>query len=345
MKDLRYSGIDLLRFLAAYTVAITHISINQFQSGINFEIISSMAVEVFFIISGFVLAPQIISLVKKNTLFNYKIFLIRRWYRTIPLYILSLIITTIILDKFTTFDFLKYTLFLQNFFFIWVKNDYFSISWSLSVEEWFYIIFPFFLISLFRIFNSQENRILLISFIFVFLIFLIRVYFSDFNNWGSSVRRVVIFRLDSIAFGFILFCYKDKFFFKKNRILSVFIIFLILSVLTFYFFKLNIFGDNIYIKLFSHYLIAFWGCSLFIFFYILESFLNNDKFRKLNLFLGKISYSTYLFHLILIYIIGSLINTSFLTFLILFTFLQIILSIILYYFFEEPILKSRPNYK
>ena len=76
MKE-RYSSIDLLRFIAASSVAFTHLIILNSNSSLNLEIISSISVEVFFIISGFVLAPQIITLAKNNNLYNYKIFLIR----------------------------------------------------------------------------------------------------------------------------------------------------------------------------------------------------------------------------------------------------------------------------
>ena len=149
MNIKRYSSIDQLRFIAALSVAISHFMISNNGYDLNLEIISSISVEVFFIISGFVLAPQIIKILENNSIKNYRIFLIRRWYRTIPLYVLSLILTSIILNKFFTLDFLKYLLFLQNLIFIWLENDYFSISWSLAVEEWFYILFPLFLIFFF----------------------------------------------------------------------------------------------------------------------------------------------------------------------------------------------------
>ena len=164
----RNSSIDLLRFLAAVTVAISHLIINKVGNNLNLEIISSMAVEVFFILSGFVLAPQIIYLTETKKFQDYKIFLIRRWYRTIPLYILSLVLTSIVLGQLFTFDFIKYLIFFQNFFINWLNTDYFSISWSLSVEEWFYIIFPIFLILSLKI--KEMNKIFL-AILFVFFIF------------------------------------------------------------------------------------------------------------------------------------------------------------------------------
>ena len=345
MIQNRNSGIDLLRFFAAYIVALTHLTINFYSPNVNLEILSSMSVEVFFIISGFVLAPQIINLLNNDIIYNYRIFLIRRWYRTIPLYILSLVFTTIILNKFTNFEFFKYLFFIQNFFYIWVQEDYFSISWSLSVEEWFYIIFPIFLIFFCKFLGIKNNKILISTIIFLLIVCLFRIYFSNLQDWGSSVRRVVIFRLDSIALGFILYLFKDKF---SASIKSLFIIFLLtifFSILTFNIFKLNILDKYDFIKLLSHYVIAVWGSSLLIFFYLMERYINIQSIKNLNFFLGKISYSTYLFHLVLIYIIGSYENINLISFFIIFTISQIILSTLLFYFFEDPILKARPNYK
>ena len=310
---------------------------------INFEIISSISVEVFFIISGFVLAPQIIKIIKSDTINTYKIFLFRRWYRTVPLYILSLILTSIILDNILTLDLLKYLFFLQNFTKIWVINDYFSIAWSLSVEEWFYIFFPLFLFFFFKFQKLDNSRIVYASFIFILIIFLIRVFLPNEENWGSDIRRIVLYRLDSIAFGFILFFFKDKLrpTIKNHFLLAV--IFLFFSFFIFQTLKINAFEDIAFYKMSFHIFIAIWGSTIVLFCYLFDKKVKNQNIIKLNIFLGKLSYSIYLFHLLIIYII-SIFNISLLLTMIIYLILQFIISILLYYYFEEPILKSRPNY-
>ena len=77
----------------------------------------------------------------------------------------------------------------------------------------------------------------------------------------------------------------------------------------------------------------------------LDKIFKSRLIYKINLFLGKISYSIYLFHLIIIYIIGLNKNLSFFAYFIIFIIVQIGVSTLLYYFFEEPILNSRPKYK
>lgn len=341
MISKRYSNIDQLRFIAAMTVAIAHLIISKNGLNLSLEILSSISVEVFFIISGFVLAPQILKVAQSKNIENYKIFLIRRWYRTIPLYIFSLTLTSIILGQFLNFDFFKYLFFFQNFFKIIVDLDYFSIAWSLSVEEWFYIIFPMFLF-IFLKFNDQKSFISF-SIIFIIIIFLLRFINIDEQQWGSSIRRVVLYRLDSIVFGFILYFYKDKitanFFNKILLLISIFVTSLILYKIL----EINASKNLIFYKVIFHYIVALWGSLVVLFFYIIDKKIKKNNLIKLNLYLGKISYSIYLFHLMIIYII-SLLNISTTLTIFLFLLMQIIISSLLYYYFEKPILKLRPSY-
>ena len=341
----RYSSIDLLRFIAASSVALTHLIILKSNSSLELEIISSISVEVFFIISGFVLAPQIITLTKNNNFYNYKIFLIRRWYRTIPIYILSLFLTSVILGKFFSLDFIKYLFFIQNFLFINVKYDYFSISWSLSVEEWFYIIFPLFLIISFKINSFYKSiNILHLSWFFILLIFLIRIFFVSEGDWGTNVRRIVIFRLDAIVFGFILYFYKDKINLNIINFTILIILFLFFSKFLFEIMKFNALQKINFYQFIFHYCVAIWGSLMVILFYLIEKLISNININKLNIFLGKISYSIYLFHLLTIYLVSSF-NFSLMPTMLIFILLQTTISVMIYYFFEEPILKSRPNYR
>jgi peptidoglycan/LPS O-acetylase OafA/YrhL len=340
----RYSNIDQLRFIAALTVAMSHLMISANGSNLNLEILSSISVEVFFIISGFVLAPQILKVAKSKNIDNYKIFLIRRWYRTIPLYILSLTLTSIILGQIFSFDFLKYLFFIQNFFKIIVELDYFSISWSLSVEEWFYLIFPFFLFIFFKFYNFDDRKLIMsASILFIFLILLIRFININEEEWGSNVRRVVLFRLDSIVFGFIVYFYKDKI--KDNLFNKIWLLtsIIVTSIIVFKILEINASKNIIFYKMIFHYIVALWGLLVVLFFYLIDKKIKKNYLIKLNLFLGRISYSIYLFHLLIIYII-SLLNISVILTIFLFLFVQIFVSSLLYYFFEKPILELRPSY-
>ena len=66
MEFSKYYSIEFLRGILALTVAICHFLLMCYENT-NFEIISSLSVEVFFIISGFVLAPQILKIFNTKT--------------------------------------------------------------------------------------------------------------------------------------------------------------------------------------------------------------------------------------------------------------------------------------
>src|SRR5262249_53426611 len=67
-------------------------------------------------------------------------FYVRRWLRTLPPYYLVLCLRTFIGHPFSW----KFVVFVQNFDHEVMKS--FPVSWSLSIEEWFYLIAPFLLL-------------------------------------------------------------------------------------------------------------------------------------------------------------------------------------------------------
>ena len=55
------------------------------------EVVSITAVEVFFVLSGFVLGPQIVLCARRRNWATLRTFLLRRWMRTIPSYLVALL--------------------------------------------------------------------------------------------------------------------------------------------------------------------------------------------------------------------------------------------------------------
>ena len=199
----RVSALDGLRGLAAFAVAIPHFFMEQHYDDWRLESVSIVAVEIFFILSGYVLAPQIIFCLEAKTWRRIRVFLVRRWMRTLPPYFLALFALSMLTGNLIGWPIVRYATFTQNFFTIDGRTDYFQIAWSLSVEEWFYLIFPIFLISL----KSVGIRPVKAALIFVGLFFaakLIGLHYDD--DWSIYSRRIVAYRLDFIAFGFLLYC-------------------------------------------------------------------------------------------------------------------------------------------
>ena len=161
-KNQYFYSLDLFRGFCGYGVAICHLCAfvygNQFM-----EYLSIIFVEFFFVLSGFVLYPQLLKVIdnKKNLLIFYK----RRWIRTLPLYFVILILVSVLTGYFFNKDFFKYFFLVQKFLPNLIHNDYYPIAWSLSIEEFFYLLFPIFLVC-----AKKENYLRYSIYLFFFFI-------------------------------------------------------------------------------------------------------------------------------------------------------------------------------
>ena len=151
VKDYK-PHIDGLRALAVLPVIFFHAGFEIFQGGF-------IGVDIFFVISGYLITNIILKDLKKNT-FKISNFYIRRARRILPALFLvtlsSLIISIFLMSeeeiKFFSRQAISVVLFISNFFF-WNNTGYFNPNselqpllhtWSLGVEEQFYIFFPLF---------------------------------------------------------------------------------------------------------------------------------------------------------------------------------------------------------
>ena len=105
--------LDIIRYLAALVVAVCHYKIAN-GGGNIFELTAVVSVEIFFVLSGFVLAPQINLIVDRGFTFpDYRTFIIRRWMRTLPSYYVALICAGILFDIGDFYNFSIHIVFLQ----------------------------------------------------------------------------------------------------------------------------------------------------------------------------------------------------------------------------------------
>ncbi len=324
----KINSLDLLRGIAGYGVAITHY-LFFVKEKINFEYYSYIFVEIFFILSGFVLFKQLnkVYLEKKNL----KIFYLRRWYRTIPLYIVALVFFTVLSNSYNS-DFFKYIFFVQKIVPDFISRDYFMVAWSLSIEELFYLFFPLYLI-FFKNFNLSKITLIFIIFFIVLKI----IFYKDLNP--NFLRTGSILRIDAIAIGFLLAIHYKKFIIYKNFIN---IMFLISTVLLFNYNKLNL--DENFRTLSFIFSAEIFSVILLLFFVNLESILKNKHLINFSKIIAQQTYSVYLFHLIVMHLFLMTdiiyINNIFSYLITLFC-----LSFIVYKYFELPILKQRPSYE
>jgi peptidoglycan/LPS O-acetylase OafA/YrhL len=201
----RIASLHFLRGLAAFSVALPHyLTLNEPGHPLA-EAVADTGVEIFFVLSGFVLAPQILTMVVGGPFRNLRIFLVRRWMRTIPPYLIALVVTAVITGELLTTDFLRYVFYVQNLFSQANTRDFFPVAWSLSVEEWFYVTFAPLLYLVARISGRKSfSSAAAFAGCFILSVFIARS-FADQSDWDGAVRRVTMFRIDSIAWGFLLF--------------------------------------------------------------------------------------------------------------------------------------------
>ena len=153
MRTLVYQPqIDGLRALAVISVLLFHLKITFFNGGY-------VGVDIFFVISGYLIGSILNNELKEKKL-NLKVFFIKRIKRLLPaLLVVCLLCWFIALTVLSPYDFISFSksnlssiFFLSNFNF-WTESNYFDQNsqfkpllhtWSLGIEMTFYIIFPFF---------------------------------------------------------------------------------------------------------------------------------------------------------------------------------------------------------
>ena len=327
--DKHFYGLDLLRGISGYGVAICHFYAFIYKN-VFLEYLSFIFVEFFFVLSGFVLFPQLLKILdnKKNLLIFYK----RRWLRTLPLFFICLIIISIMFKKFLTYDFFKYFFFLQDIVPDFLETSYYPVVWSLSIEEFFYLIFPIFLISI-----NKTNFLKKCIYLFLFLIF-IKIFFVNYFD-SYFIRTGTLFRFDAILLGFLIRYVYLKFDFKKSIFFSIIFIFLYINLQDFILANKDLFiiklGFILFLQLFS--------AVILILFLNIESLTKFNIFKKISVLVSKQTYSVYLTHMIFIYFLIDF-NISVLNKFMIYLFLLIAISTLSYYFIEKPILKTRPKY-
>lgn len=123
--------------------------------------------------------------------------------RTVPAYLLWLIVLLVLLPPLDpVVHFATYMAFAQNLAWPFPADGWFAVSWSLTVEEWFYFLFS---AMMFAFVNAVGRRGAPLT-ILVFLIapLFLRTIMPDAAQWDASIRKTVLLRLDAIAYGVAL---------------------------------------------------------------------------------------------------------------------------------------------
>lgn len=143
--NIRNPALDLLRTIAIFSVLLLHSL--DFLNNAPYSLIyifsyGWIGVDLFFVLSGFLIGSQAFK-EEESTKSPILVFIIKRLFRTLPLYYFVFLVYLII-KPMAGYPFndnpLLYFVFMQNFF---SPKDFVQ-SWSLCIEEQFYFIFPLF---------------------------------------------------------------------------------------------------------------------------------------------------------------------------------------------------------
>ena len=143
-------GLDGLRAIAVLAVVVYHANKNWLHGGF-------LGVEVFFVISGYLITLLLITESEQNGKINFRAFWMRRIRRLLPALWTLLLGVTIYSSLFERAelgklrgDVIAALVYVFNWFKIWAGDSYFDTSaldplrhlWSLAVEEQFYLVWP-----------------------------------------------------------------------------------------------------------------------------------------------------------------------------------------------------------
>jgi peptidoglycan/LPS O-acetylase OafA/YrhL len=169
--------------------------------------LGSFGVELFFVLSGFLIGGILLGvgprLAEGAELLR---FYCRRWFRTLPNYYLFLLINIAFLlwifpQPIPWGQAARYLVFLQTF--TGRHTFFFLESWSLCIEEWFYLIFP---LLVFLVLRMRRNVT------FAFLLVIVALYLASSigrffyaanpaNTWADDIRETVLIRFDALMTG------------------------------------------------------------------------------------------------------------------------------------------------
>ena len=352
MKLTYRPEIDGLRAIAVGAVILYHAQITilghqPFKGGF-------IGVDIFFLISGYLITSIILKELVTRGSFSFKHFYERRIRRILPallfVMLVSLPFAWMYLLPSSFIDFSKsilYSLgFSSNYYFWYSGHQYgaesgflkpFLHTWSLSVEEQFYILFPIVLLIVFKYFYKYLIHILILGFI-------ISLGLAD---WGSRNHPSLNFyllptRAWELLAGSILAYFEITLGHRsKNKILNLILpsIGLILIGYSILFFNDKMFHPSFYT------LSPIIGVCLIIWFSHKDELITKILSLKLFVGIGLISYSLYLWHYPIFafarlyeFIQGSLLNKLLLGIIIL------ALSIFSYFFVEKFFRNKKNNF-
>lgn len=206
----RVFGLDVLRALAIAGVVIPHAFPALYPHFNKLGVLGHggfFGVELFFVLSGFLIGQILIQLgsdLSQRAVLGE--FYVRRWFRTLPLFWLFFGINVAIeffgrAHRMSAGELVGQFFFLRNF--AAPRLAFFAESWSLAVEEWFYLLFPAALHLALRHGRNFSRVLLTVAGAFFLFSTIERLLAATVPGvtWDGAPRMVVINRFDALMTG------------------------------------------------------------------------------------------------------------------------------------------------
>jgi len=338
------SDIDGLRTIAVFLVILNHVGFTFITGGF-------VGVDVFFVISGFLITSIIYPKLKDKT-FNFAWFLSRRVKRLMPV-LFFIVFCTIILFSFVMLpsDLVKFyrsviwvILYAGNFFFWREYGGYFDggsqeapllHTWSLAVEEQYYFIWPIMLAIMVRYIGAKLT---------IWLTIAMCIIATIFSQWGTEVTIGAAYYLLPTRFFELLvgscLALSWQYLAKPSAIFQhlLSIIGLLMIVLS----SLILTEHHSFPGYNALYPVI--GTALII--YARSGVINKFLTTKLMTYTGNISYSLYLWHWPLIALVSYTSTELTLTIQLAIILITYLLSMLSYRYIEEPFRHMKlPSFK
>jgi peptidoglycan/LPS O-acetylase OafA/YrhL len=274
--------LDGVRCLAVLMVIAAH-----FASSLAKHISANFyGVNLFFVLSGFLITTILLSDKVNNFKNSYLRFVLRRSLRIFPSYYLSIFIFYIFISDEMRSDLVYLLTYTYNYFIDDSKSlPTHVFYWSLSVEEQFYLFFPLIVIPL-----KNNIKFLKVIFTLIIIVSFLQVYFNLFGiskyNWVGLLTNMAPLTIG--AFGALV--NKNNKFIKlifANLYLEIILISVLIFVLNTHIYK--------YMILFSSLINLYIILKASIFYFQLN-FINTLLLNKHIRYIGKVSYGIYLYH-------------------------------------------------
>lgn len=347
-------SIDSLRAFAVLSVMLYHIYPKALPGGFT-------GVDVFFVISGYVVSSSLFKNYNSN-FFKFTLdFYSRRIIRLIPVFLVFVLFSTLITVLFIPSSWLSDTinktglasLFgLSNFALVWYNDGYFSPriefnpfvhTWSLAVEEQFYIVFPLIFFLWYK-FQSSSKKIISLGLRYLLPLLLVLSLIYSYYETSANPQHafyLLFSRFWELALGAFLFKLhsSNKLVNHSTNINKLFLLTgIILITIGFIFSKSNSFP-------FPWAIAPVFGTVFMIIAFVHKSY-QNSLFLKVfeNPFLtyiGKISYSLYLWHWAIYVFFRWTVGLQTITQMICAALLTIIFAVLSYHFVENYFLKNK----